>query len=117
MRRNPFLRFHLAAEAAAYPALLLVTLWCLLMVVGAVGLLALVPTVWSLLLTMVMLIAAVGIMGGEIGAAFSDTGESDPSRAAPRLSSSEDEPIVVPRRRGRDDRQTPSHSREMPRAA
>jgi hypothetical protein len=56
-------------------------------------------------------------MGGEIGAAFSDTGESDPPRAAPRLSSSEDEPIVVPRRRGRDDRQTPSHSREMPRAA
>lgn len=70
---NSFLRFHLAAEAAGFPALLIVTMFCLVAVVAAVALLAVIATPWVLVLTMLVLIAAVGIMAGEIDAAFRDT--------------------------------------------
>ena len=48
MSRNPFLEFHRAAEAAGYPALLIVSMVCLALVVVPVALLGLIEAGWVL---------------------------------------------------------------------
>ena len=79
MPRNPFLDFHRAAEAAGYPALLIVSAACLGLVVAAVGLLGLTETGFVLALALLSLVAAVAILAGAIDAAMSDVDE--PARA------------------------------------
>jgi hypothetical protein len=91
MRGNPLIDFHRAAEAAGYPALLIVSLVSLGLVVAPIGLLALTQAVWALALALLMLIAAVAILAIEIDAAMSDYGEPP---AAPH----ESEPVAELRR-------------------
>src|SRR5918995_5351667 len=50
MRGNPLLNFHRAAEAAGYPALLIVSAVCLGLVVAPVALLGLTEAGWGLAL-------------------------------------------------------------------
>jgi hypothetical protein len=76
MRGNPFLNLHRAAEAAGYPALLIVSVVCLGLVVLPIALLALTQTGWVLALALVSLVAAVAVLAGAIDAAFSDYGEA-----------------------------------------
>jgi hypothetical protein len=74
-RRNPFARFSEAAQAAAYPALLIVSVACLAMVVGAIMLLAVMQAAWALALALLSVIAAVGILAEAFDAVFYDTEE------------------------------------------
>jgi hypothetical protein len=71
MSRNPFLDFHRTAEAAGYPALLIVTIVCLALVVLPVALLGLTEAGWVLALALLSLVAAVAILAGAIDAAMS----------------------------------------------
>lgn len=84
MRSNPFLDFHRTAEAAGYPALLIVSMVCLGLVVGPVALLGLTGSDWMLAVALLSLIAAVTILAGAIDAAFSDyaQGTTSPRRIA-----------------------------------
>ena len=88
MRGNPFLNFHRAAEAAGYPALLIVSVVCLALVVVPVALLGLTEAGWVLALALLSLVAAVAILAAAIDAAMSDYGEPAAGRtgadAAPR---------------------------------
>src|SRR5687768_2016242 len=70
MRRNPFLDFHRAAEAAGYPALLIVSMVSLALVVTPVMLLGLTRAGWVLALALLSLIAAVAILAGAVDAAL-----------------------------------------------
>ena len=79
MPRNPFLDFHRAAEAAGYPALLIVTIVCLALVVLPVALLGLIEAGWVLALALLSLVVAVAILAGAVDAALSDADE--PARA------------------------------------
>lgn len=82
MRDNPFLRFQRTAEAAGYPALLIVSAVCLLMVVAAVALLALTPTAFAFALAILNLAAAVAILSGAILAAIADVEDPEAREAA-----------------------------------
>jgi hypothetical protein len=75
MRGNAFLNFHRAAEAAGYPALLIVSALCLGLVVAPIALLGLTEADWVLGLSLLSLIAAVAVLAGAVTAAFSDYGE------------------------------------------
>ena len=79
MPRNPFLDFHRAAEAAGYPALLIVSMVCLALVVVPVALLGLTGAGWVLALALLSLVAAVAILAAAVDAAMSDADE--PTRA------------------------------------
>jgi hypothetical protein len=83
MRGNPFLKFHRSAEAAGYPALLIVAMVCLGMVVAPVALLGLTRAVWALALTLLSLALALAILAAGIGAAFLDAVESGAGPAEP----------------------------------
>ena len=98
MRRHPFLDFQLTAERAGYPALLIVTLFCLTLVVVPVALLALTRAVWVLVLALLSLSGAVAILTAGIGAAFADRGEPD-SELPKAGAAAEEPPHVVPLRR------------------
>ena len=86
MPRNPFLEFHRAAEAAGYPALLIVSMVCLALVVVPVALLGLIEAAWVLALALLSVIVAVAILAGAIDAALSDADE--PARARPSAEAS-----------------------------
>jgi hypothetical protein len=81
MSGNPFLRFQRTAEAAGYPALLVVSAICLGMVVASVALLALAPGAFAFAIAVLNLAAAVTILSGAIFASLLDVGE--PARARP----------------------------------
>jgi uncharacterized membrane protein len=90
---NGPLRFHRAAEARGYPALLLVAMVCLTAVVAAIALIALIPTWFAVAFAMLTLLAAFGTLAAAVSAAFSDTedpedGADEPAsiRPAPRFS-------------------------------
>jgi hypothetical protein len=107
MRGNPLLNFHRAAEAAGYPALLIVSAVCLGLVVAPVALLGLTEARWGLALALLSLIAAVAILAGAIDAAMSDydepaAGRTGAGAAAPH----ERAPVAALRRRQPTDRQT-----------
>jgi hypothetical protein len=76
MRGNPFLNFQRSAEAAGYPALLIVSVVCLGLVVVPIALLALTKAAWVLAFALLSLLAAVAVLAGAIDAAFSDYGEA-----------------------------------------
>jgi hypothetical protein len=75
MRRHPFLDFHRTAEAAGYPALLIVSLFALGLVVTPVLLLALTRAGWTLVLALLGIVAALALLAGEVWAAFADADE------------------------------------------
>ena len=70
MHRNPFSSFHRSAEAAGYPALLIVAMVSLALVVTPVALLALTRAVWVLGIALLSIVLALAILAGAIDAAF-----------------------------------------------
>ena len=81
MLRKGFLRFHRAAETAGYPSLFVVTLMALAIIVSAIGLLAIIRSVWALGLTLLALIASIALVAGGIDAMFSD--DEEPAAGPP----------------------------------
>lgn len=81
MRRNPFLRFHRAAESAGYPALLIVAVIALAVVLGPFLLLAMVGGASAFALTIVCLAAAIALVAGATLAALSE--DDDPPTGRP----------------------------------
>jgi hypothetical protein len=94
MRRNPFLDFHRAAEAAGYPALLIISTVCLALVVAPVMLLGLTQAGWVLALALLSLTAAVATLAGAIDAAMSDVDEPAGGRTGEGAAPDECEPIA-----------------------
>ena len=84
MRDDPFLRFQRTAEAAGYPALLIVSALCLGIVVAAVALLALAPGAVGLAFAVLNLAAAIGLLAGAILAAIADVEDPEARDAAAR---------------------------------
>jgi hypothetical protein len=84
MSGNPFLRFQRTAEAAGYPALLVVSAFCLGTVVASVALLALAPGPFAFALAVLNLATAVIILSGAIFASLLDVGEPEPARPPER---------------------------------
>jgi hypothetical protein len=101
MRGNPFLNFHRAAEAAGYPALLIVSAVCLGLVVAPVALLGLTEADWVLALALLSLAAALAILAGAIDAAMSDYGEPPAGRTGVDAAASKEREPVAPLRRRR----------------
>jgi hypothetical protein len=104
MRANPFIRFHRAAEAAGYPALLVETVFALAIVVAAVTLLAMMDAAWAFAMAMLSLVVAIAIISAAMMAALSDDEEPRAERAA-RPTSDEPEAVVpLPQREPADQR-------------
>ena len=78
MESDPFLDFHRTAEAAGYPAMLIVSVFALGLVVAAVALLALTQAVWVLVIAVLSIFAALGVLAGAFGAALADTDDPPP---------------------------------------
>ena len=78
MQSDPFLDFHRTAEAAGYPAMLVVSMVALAVVVLPVMLLALTRGVWALVLAVLSIFAALGLLAGAFEAAVADA--DDPPR-------------------------------------
>lgn len=72
MRNDPFLDFHRTAEAAGYPAMLIVSVLALSVVVLPVMLLALTRGVWALVLAVLSIFVALGLLAGAFEAAVAD---------------------------------------------
>ncbi len=100
MRDKPFLRFQRTAEAAGFPALLIVSTVCLLTVVAAVALLALMPTAFAFAFVILNLVVAIAIMAAAIFAAIADVEDPETSAAAARAARLESTAVVplAPRR-------------------
>jgi len=81
MRPNPFLRFHRVAEAADYPALLIVSLVALTVVLAGLLLLAMVGGAAAFAFSMLTLGIGVALEAGAILAALSD--DEDPPAGRP----------------------------------
>jgi hypothetical protein len=114
MRGNPFLNFHRKAEAAGYPALLIVSVVCLALVVTPVLLLGLTDAGWVLALALLNLIVAIAVLAGEVLAALSDYDEPTAGPAGRGAAASDErDPIVPLPRRHR----TPRHASDERRAA
>jgi hypothetical protein len=84
MRGNPILNSLRTAEAAGYPALLVVAALCLGLVVGPVTLLGLTHAVWVLVLALLYLIVAIVVLSVAVGAALSEGEEPDAEGQEPR---------------------------------
>jgi threonine/homoserine/homoserine lactone efflux protein len=110
MSRNPLTRFQRAAEAAGYPALLLVTMACLAIMVNAVVLLALMQSGWAFAVSMLSLIAALALLWAGIEASFSDADDADADRATQRPAAPERGEVVALRESGHAS--TPDHDRQ-----
>jgi hypothetical protein len=80
MRNDPFLDFHRSAEAAGYPAMLIVSVVALSVVVLPVMLLALTRGVWALVLAVLSIFVALGLLAGAFEAAVADADDSPARR-------------------------------------
>ena len=78
MQSDPFLDFHRTAEAAGYPAMLIVSVFALALVVAPVMLLALTRAVWVLVIAVLSIFAALALLAGAFGAAVADADEPPP---------------------------------------
>jgi hypothetical protein len=114
MHGNPFLNFHRRAEAAGYPALLIVSVLCLALVVTPVTLLGLTHAGWLLAFALLNLIVALTVLAGAVDAALLDGDERGAGGAAGGAAAPDErDPIVpLPQRR-----QTPRHVGDNRRAA
>jgi hypothetical protein len=114
MRGNPFSRFHRTAEAAGYPALLIVSVVCLALVVTPILLLGLTDAGWILGLALLHLIVAIAVLAGAVLAALSDVDERAARPASGDVTASDErDPIVALPRRHR----TTRHASDDRRAA
>ena len=96
MRGNPFLNFHRSAEAAAYPALLIVSMVCLALVVTPVALLGLTRAVWVLALALLSMVFAVAVLAAAVDAALSDADESAVERTRPGVARPDEHDAIAP---------------------
>ena len=80
MQSDPFLDFHRTAEAAGYPALLVMSMIALAVVVLPVMLLALTRGVWALVLAVLSIFVALGLLAGAFEAAVADADDRPPRR-------------------------------------
>ena len=112
MQDNPFLDFHRRAEAAGYPALLIVSVVSLALVVTPVLLLGLTRAVWVLALALLNLLLAMALLAGAVLAAMSDYGEPAQGQAG-SADAADDErnPIASLPRRDAATRQACEHRR------
>jgi uncharacterized Tic20 family protein len=78
MQSDPFLDFHRTAEAAGYPAMLIVSVVALALVVAPVALLALTQAVWLLVVAVLNIFAALSLLAGAFGAALADADDPAP---------------------------------------
>lgn len=76
MRRNPFIDFSRHAEALGDPALLVISLGCLYLVVGAVGLLAVWQSGWAFALAVCSLFVAAAILSAAMVANLNEADEA-----------------------------------------
>ena len=90
MRGNPILNSLRTAEAAGYPALLIVSAVCLGLVVGPVALLGLTDAGWVLGLALLYLIVAIVVLSVAVGAALSEGDEPDAEGQAPASRASDE---------------------------
>jgi hypothetical protein len=81
MRGTPLDNAYRSAEAAGYPALLIVSMISLGLVVVPVALLGLTRAGWALAVALLSLAAALAVLAAGIAAAFSEGGESMSERA------------------------------------
>jgi hypothetical protein len=95
MNSQPFLRFHRAAEARGYPALLVVSSVALALMVAAIALLSLTLNAWAFAVTQITLIVSGAFIWAAINAALADDdNQSDvPAAATPARTAPE---VVVP---------------------
>ena len=96
--KNPFVLSHRAAEAAGYPALLLLTLVCLGVTVVAIALTGMIETVWALVWAVLTMIGAAAILTVGVYVAMADDEEPVGEETAARSSSPEPEAAVPLRR-------------------
>ena len=96
MRRNPFLCFQRAAEAAGYPALLIVSMVSLGLVVAAVALLGLTQAGWVLALALLSMIVALAVLAGAMDASFSEGNEPRAERTGPPAAARDERRRVAP---------------------
>ena len=96
MRGNPFFNFHRQAEAAGYPALLIVSVVCLALVVTPILLLGVTDAGWMLALALLNLIVAIGVLAGAVLAALSDVDERAASPASRDVAASDERNPIVP---------------------
>jgi hypothetical protein len=96
MRGNPFLSFHRTAEAAGYPALLIVSVVCLALVVTPLLLLGLTDAGWILGLALLHLIVAIGVLAGAVLAALSDVDERTARPASRDVAASDERDPIEP---------------------
>src|SRR5918998_912027 len=113
MRGNPFLNFHRAAEAAGFPALLIVSVVCLGLVVAAVALLALIPAAWVLALALLSIVVALVVLAGAMDASFSEGNEPPAERTSPRAAAPDERNRVAPLPRRHAGVQAPDQHREV----
>jgi hypothetical protein len=96
MRGNPLLSFHRSAEAAGYPALLIVSVVCLGLVVVPLALLGLTDAGWVLAVALLNLIVAIAVLAGAVEAAMSDYDEPAAGRAGPGAAAHDGPDPIVP---------------------
>jgi hypothetical protein len=96
VRGNPFLNFHRTAEAAGYPALLIISVVCLALVVTPILLLGLTDAGWILGLGLLHLIVAIGVLAGAVLAALSDVDERAARPASGDVAASDERDPIVP---------------------
>jgi uncharacterized membrane protein YebE (DUF533 family) len=94
MRRDHFLDFHRAAESAGYPAMLIVSVVSLGAVVAPLVLLALTGAGWLLGVTLLGLVAALGLLAGEFNAAVSD-GDEPPRKRVGAAAPADGDPVPI----------------------
>jgi hypothetical protein len=96
MRPNAFIRFNRAAEAAGYPALLVETLFAMVIMVAAVALLAMMEAAWAFAWAMLSLVVAIAIISAAMMAALSDEDEEPAAERVAAESTSHEPETVVP---------------------
>jgi hypothetical protein len=104
---NPLVLSHRAAEAAGWPALLILTLVCLGVTVAAIALIGLIETVWALVWAALTMLAAAGTLVVGTYVTMADDDESVAEETIARSSSPEPE-AAVPLRRD------PAHQPQSP---
>jgi hypothetical protein len=83
MRGNPLRNFH-RAEAAGYPALLIVSTVCLGLVVAPVALVGVTEAGWVFALALLSVIAALAILAGALSAVRRSRAPTSSARRADR---------------------------------
>ena len=94
------MNWHRSAEAAGYPALLIVAIVCLGLVVASVALLALTRSSWVLALALLSVPLALALLAAEIRAAFGDADRSvaGPQERSAQATARRDRPAPLPQR-------------------